>query len=42
MKEDKSKTLLDFKNYQNARKMVAKYNEKIGNQRENYLHILST
>ena len=42
MKEDKSKTLLDFKNYQKAREMVAKYNEKIANQRENYLHVLST
>ncbi len=41
MKTDKSKTLLDFKNYQKARQMVAKYNEKIANQREYYLHTLS-
>ncbi|WP_203648431.1 RNA-guided endonuclease TnpB family protein [Secundilactobacillus yichangensis] len=30
--------LIDFKNYQKARHMVAKYNEKIANQRDNYLH----
>ncbi len=42
MKDDESKSLLDFKNYQKARQMVAKYNEKIANQRESYLHELST
>lgn len=42
MKTDKSKTLTDFANYQKARRMVAKYHEKIANQRENYLHELST
>ncbi|GAW99874.1 RNA-guided endonuclease TnpB family protein [Secundilactobacillus mixtipabuli] len=30
--------LTDFKNYQKAKRMVAKYNEKIANQRDNYLH----
>lgn len=30
--------LTDFKNYQKARHMVARYNEKIANQRDNYLH----
>lgn len=33
--------LSDFKNYQKAKKMVAKYHEKIANQRKNYLHILT-
>lgn len=35
------RTLLDFKNYQQARRMVAKYNEKIANQRKDYLHKIS-
>ncbi|GAX03685.1 transposase [Secundilactobacillus pentosiphilus] len=30
--------LNDFKNYLKAKRMVAKYNEKIANQRDNYLH----
>lgn len=30
--------LSDFKNYLKAKQMVAKYNEKIANQRNNYLH----
>jgi putative transposase len=30
--------LADFKNYQKAKQMVAKYHEKIANQRDNYLH----
>lgn len=33
--------LSDFKNYLKARHMVAKYSEKIANQRSNYLHNLS-
>jgi len=33
--------LSDFRNYQKAKLMVAKYNEKIANQRNNYLHNLS-
>lgn len=33
--------LPDFKNYQKAKLMVAKYAEKIANQRQNYLHTLS-
>lgn len=33
--------LSDFKNYQKARLMVAKYSEKIANQRNNYLHLLT-
>ena len=33
--------LSDFKNYLKAKHMVAKYNEKIANQRNNYLHNLS-
>lgn len=33
--------LTDFKNYQKAKLMVAKYNEKIANQRNNYLHQIS-
>ena len=35
------RTLADFKNYQKAKVMVAKYSEKIANQRENYLHQLT-
>lgn len=34
--------LSDFKNYQQAKLMVAKYNEKIANQRRNYLHQLTS
>ena len=33
--------LSNFKNYQKAKHMVAKYNEKIANQREDYLHKLT-
>jgi len=33
--------LKDFKNYQKAKAMVAKYSEKIANQRSNYLHLLT-
>ncbi|ALJ97745.1 transposase [Lactobacillus phage CL1] len=33
--------LSDFKNYLKAKRMVAKYNEKIANQRNNYLHNLT-
>ncbi|ACO37006.1 transposase [Lactobacillus phage Lb338-1] len=33
--------LKDFKNYQKAKIMVAKYSEKIANQRSNYLHLLT-
>ena len=33
--------LSDFKNYQKAKVMVAKYSEKIANQRSNYLHLLT-
>lgn len=33
--------LSDFKNYQKAKLMVAKYSEKIANQRNNYLHTLT-
>ena len=33
--------LSDFKNYLKAKRMVAKYSEKIANQRSNYLHNLS-
>ncbi|PAK87251.1 RNA-guided endonuclease TnpB family protein [Lentilactobacillus parakefiri] len=35
------RTLADFKNYQKAKIMVAKYSEKIANQRNNYLHQLT-
>ena len=37
----KIRELMDFKNYQKAKLMVAKYNEKIANQRNNYLHELT-
>lgn len=33
--------LSDFKNVEKARLMIAKYNEKIANQRNNYLHTLT-
>lgn len=33
--------LSNFKNYQKAKMMVAKYSEKITNQRNNYLHVLT-
>ena len=42
MEKDKTKRLTDFKNYQKARQMVAKYHEKIANQRYDYLQKLST
>ena len=41
MKEDDSLHYSDFKNYQKARAMAAKYEEKIANQRNDYLHKLS-
>ena len=41
MKTDKSLTLYDFKNYQKARILKAKYEEHIANQRNDYLHKLS-
>lgn len=41
MKTDKSLTLTDFKNYQKARILKAKYEEHIANQRNDYLHKLS-
>lgn len=41
LETDNQRTVLDFKNYQAARKMVAKYNEKIANQRKDYLHKIS-
>ena len=34
--------LSDFKNYLKAKHMVAKYSEKIANQRNNYIHNLTT
>jgi len=37
----KPRELSDFSNYLKAKHMVAKYNEKIANQRTNYLHNLS-
>ena len=36
------RVLSDFSNYQKARIMVAKYSEKIANQRKDYLHKLTT
>ncbi|MDN3955100.1 RNA-guided endonuclease TnpB family protein [Sporolactobacillus laevolacticus] len=36
------RVLSDFANYRKAKVMVAKYNEKIANQRNNYLHHLTT
>ena len=41
MKIDKSLTLTDFKNYQKARILKAKYEEHVANQRNDYLHKLS-
>lgn len=35
------RTLADFKNYQKAKLMVAKYHEKMAHQRQNYLHQLT-
>jgi putative transposase len=35
------RNLSNFKNYQKAKLMVAKYSEKIANQRRNYLHQIS-
>lgn len=37
----KPRELSDFKNYLKAKHMVAKYHEKIANQRNNYLHNLT-
>ena len=37
----KPRELSDFKNYLKAKQMVAKYSEKIANQRNNYLHNLT-
>ena len=37
----KPRELSDFKNYLKAKQMVAKYNEKIANQRNNYLNTLT-
>lgn len=42
MKKDPTQKLTDFKNYQKARRMVAKYHDRIANQRKNALHQLST
>ena len=42
MVKDNTKSLLDFKNYQKARRMAAKYHEMIANQRLDFLHQLST
>lgn len=36
------RTMTDFANAQKAKRMVAKYNEKIANQRHNYLHKRTT
>lgn len=36
------RTLADFKNYQKAKLMVAKYSEKVANQRKGYLHNITT
>ncbi|WP_054654428.1 RNA-guided endonuclease TnpB family protein [Lentilactobacillus kisonensis] len=36
-----TRELSDFRNYQQAKRMVAKYAEKIANQRSNYLHHLT-
>lgn len=36
------RVLSDFANYRKAKQMVAKYHAKIANQRENYLHKLTT
>lgn len=40
-KAPEPRELSDFNNYLKAKHMVAKYNEKIANQRNNYLHNLS-
>ncbi|MDN2453474.1 RNA-guided endonuclease TnpB family protein [Lactobacillus sp. UCMA15818] len=37
-----SRELAGFKNYTKAKQMVAKYNEKIANQRKDYLHKITT
>lgn len=42
MSIDSTKKLTDFSNYQKARQMVAKYHEKITNQRLDYLHKVTT
>ena len=36
------KSLEDYKNYQKSKVMVAKYSEKIANQRKDYLHKITT
>ncbi|WP_137631683.1 RNA-guided endonuclease TnpB family protein, partial [Secundilactobacillus hailunensis] len=40
-KVSEPRELADFKNYQKAKRMVAKYAEKIANQRNNYLNTLT-
>ena len=42
IKQDPTKDLFDFKNYQKAKRMVAKYHEKISNQRLDTLHKVTT
>lgn len=42
MKKDSTLTLADFKNYQKARQMAAKIQERIANQRKDYLDQLTT
>jgi len=37
-----AKDISQYKNYMKAKIMVAKYNEKIANQRQNYLHKITT
>ena len=41
-KVNSPRELRDFKNYMKAKQMVAKYNEKVRNQRVDYLHKIST
>ena len=40
-KVEEPRELSDFKNYLKAKRMVAKYSEKVANQRSNYLHNLT-
>jgi len=40
-KVEEPRELSDFKNYLEAKRMVAKYSEKVANQRSNYLHNLT-
>lgn len=42
MKKDSALTLEDFRNYQKARRMVARIHEHIANQRQDYLDRLTT